>query len=131
MTLTETLTLGNGTWLSSPMTASSGSLTIGSSGNWPTSPTTQFRVLVDQEIVVLQGGPFPTYTVVSRASDGTTAAAHNGSGLAGAAVAEVLTPTGLTNIIVQLVGSSVLNPVDTVSPLLALIFIALQKLNQT
>ena len=89
----ENAQLAAQTFLSGACLSGQASLCVRLSGNWPTDQSGQFRVLIDNEILGLQGGTGPSYTILNRGLEGTFQIPHNDW----AAVQHVLTPQGVIN----------------------------------
>jgi len=70
----EFLTYSEPAFLAADIAAGDLSLTIDADRGWPTAG--QFRILIDTELLLLQGGAGLTYTILARGIEGTTAAAH-------------------------------------------------------
>lgn len=77
--------------LSGAITSSATSLTVASASSFPSDP--QFRILIDNEILLVTGVSGNTFTV-SRAQEDTTAAAHTNNSV----VEGVLSRAGLLNV---------------------------------
>jgi hypothetical protein len=78
--------------LNGTITSGAGSLIVTSATGFPTSPN--FRIIVDQEIMLVTGVSGPNFTI-SRAQESTLAAAHTN----GVAVTHVITAGGLAQTI--------------------------------
>ncbi len=89
----EQLKLANSAFLSGAIVSGATVLCIRSSPGWPTNTSGLFRVQIDSEILLLQGGTGPTYNIVTEGMEGSTIAAHNDW----AAAMHVITPQGVLN----------------------------------
>ena len=72
------------------------SITVASIGSPLPFPSPNFRIVIDQEIILVTGVSGTIWTVI-RGQENTTAIQHN----AGSAVTQILTVQGLTNFITQ------------------------------
>lgn len=72
-------------------TVGQSSITVASSSGFPTKG--DYRIRIDNEILVVTGGQGTSTWTVSRGQEGTTAATHSNS----AVVTQVLTAQGLRN----------------------------------
>lgn len=84
------------TTLAAAVTAGATTLTVTSAAGFPAQP--QFRIRIDDELLLVTGVSGTTWTV-QRGIEGTTAAAH----ASGATVTHVLTAGGLLNLAGQLI----------------------------
>lgn len=94
---TELMSLAGPAFLSGGISSGSTTLAIVSGVNWPTDLSGSFRVLIDKEIIRLQGavsGSF-IYNIVEQGAEGTIAATHWDH----ATIINPITPQGVKNLI--------------------------------
>src|ERR1700728_187381 len=80
------------TTLNGAITSGQTPLTVASAAGFPA--TAPFRILIDNELMIVTAGAGTTTWTVTRGAEGTTAAAHSN----GATVTQVLTAQGLANV---------------------------------
>ena len=91
----EQIQQANAGFLSGGIVSGATTLAVTLSGvNFPVDTSGTFRVIIDKEILRLQGGTPPVFNIVEQGAEGTTIAAHNTF----AQVSHVITPQGAKNL---------------------------------